>query len=109
MADSEQPTKKADGKQRSLANLRPFKKGGNIPKSPGRPRSIDFAQAFRDHMNQGKRAEQLFTLVRKKKPDVAMYYLAGKPLEQVRIDATVTASMIPQVDILAAAEAAKKL
>ncbi len=67
----------------------PWKKGDkSIPKSPGRPKSIDFAKAFREFASQGQRADQLFQRLLKKKPETAMAHLAGKPVEtQVQLTA----------------------
>lgn len=66
----------------NVKNLTPFKKGEErARKSPGRPKTVDFAAAFREYAAQGKRADQLFRDLMKKKPDVAMAHLAGKPVE----------------------------
>src|ERR1039458_3957608 len=48
---------------------------------PGRPKTVDFAAAFRLFASQGKRPDSLFKDLLKKKPDIAMAHLAGKPIE----------------------------
>jgi len=82
-----------------LKNLRPWKKGqAPRPKHPGRPRTADFAAAFREFMDRPDRIKQLFDTLRKKKSETAMYYLAGKPLER-----TVTVAVESSIDQLAKA------
>ena len=44
-----------------------------------------------------------------KKPVEAMYYLGGKPLEQVRIDQTVVATSVPVEKLEQAAKLARNL
>ena len=67
-------------------------------KSPGRPRTADFSAAFREYVDQGKKPKELFDRILKHKPEVAMYYLAGKPLER-----TVTVNVESTIDQLAKA------
>ena len=79
-----------------LKNLRPWKKG-EAPrvKSPGRPRTVDFAAAFRLYMSNPSRTKQLFDSLRKKKSDIAMAHLAGKPVEtNVNLNREATAEEI---------------
>jgi hypothetical protein len=66
----------------NVKNLKPFRKGEARARcSPGRPRTVDFAAKFREYMSDPARTRQLFDALRKKKSDIAMAHLAGKPIE----------------------------
>src|ERR1022692_4022619 len=72
----------AELQQKREKNLKPFRKGEARARcSPGRPRTVDFAAAFRLFASKGKRPNSLFKDLLKKKPDIAMAHLAGKPIE----------------------------
>lgn len=76
-------------------HLRPWKKGDpNIPKSPGRPRTVGlFAElgaylvahedTINEYLNQRiggkKRIHRLFDLVMKRRPELILYAVFGKP------------------------------
>ena len=97
---------------KQLQNLEKRKRYGiEVPpaKSPGRPKTVDFVAAFRDYMSDPARTKALFETMRKKKADISMYYLGGKPLEQVRIDQTVVATSVPVEKLEEAAKLARNL
>lgn len=94
---------KAEGKQKRLANLRPFKKGDkNIPKSPGRPRIPDWVKEFAEFTSTGQRPVQLYQRLLKKYPVDAMHYLAGKPVERIDLSGELKHSVDP--NLIAAAQ-----
>lgn len=90
-------------KKREL-NLIPFGKGNQAAKGHGRPKNLDFVAAFREYAEQGKRPEQLFADLLKKKPFEAMHYLGGKPREMIVIDQTLKAEITTQ-EVVDAAKA----
>lgn len=70
------------GIEKRESNLKPFRKGEDRARqSPGRPKTVDFAAAFREFASLPARQQSLFKALLKKKPDIAMAHLAGKPTE----------------------------
>ena len=66
--------------------------------------SADFAAAFRLYMSNPARTKQLFDSLRKKKSDIAMAHLAGKPVEtNVNLNREATSEEI--ADVLARRDA----
>jgi hypothetical protein len=91
MTDTQNSDKNSERPQNK--NLRPWKKGVKQKPGPGRPKTKDFAAEFLAYVSQGNRAEKLFAEMLKKKPDIAMHYLAGKPREMIVIDQTLKAEI----------------
>ncbi len=70
----------------NVKNLKPFKKGEDrARKSPGRPKTVDFAAAFREFASTPERQRALYQALLKKKPDIALAHLAGKPIDRLEL------------------------
>lgn len=92
----------------SLKNLQKWKRGHKPPKSPGRPRKRAWVEDLEALASQPQERLAFLRRILRKHPVDAMHYLAGKPLEQLRIEASLALSVEPATIELAAA-AAKSL
>jgi hypothetical protein len=95
---------------KQLANLRPLKKGDprRCNHSPGRPRKKAWVEELDALASSGKEFLPFLRRLLHKKPEIAAYYLAGKPLEQMRLEAEITTG-VSQKTIDGAAAAFIKL
>jgi hypothetical protein len=92
-------------REKNLRNLKPFQKGeARARMSPGRPRKPDWVAELERLAATPKERIPFLRRMLHKYPVHAMHYLAGKPLEQVRVEATTT-NKFSQDDIELAAAA----
>jgi hypothetical protein len=85
-------------------HLRPWTKETRpTPKNPGRPKKVNWLEELERVASQPKERLAMLRRLCRKYPVDAMHYLAGKPLEQIRLDASITTAVAPRTLEAAAA------
>lgn len=98
-----------EARLKSLANLKaPWKKGqAGGGKSPGRPRTANMAEYFREWLENPKNREALTKRMLKVKPDVILHYAEGKPITSIELSGPASGPI--QVNTTSEADVNKEL